>query len=261
MVIVEGLSLTLGEQKVLTSVDFCLNAGEHLGILGPNGAGKTSLLRLIAGDLKHQSGDVKVFGRSPHAMPLSERARQIAMLSQRPDFNFPFKIEEIIALGRYPFRGDKVSVDDLVWQIIEALELEPLVGRSILTLSGGERQRVHIARAIAQVWDLREPGLLLLDEPFSALDVAHQVTARRVLESMRQRLPLTLISVVHDLHGATRVFDQICLLGADGDQAGFGSPFELLSEDRLKAVYGVEVQALYFSDGQLAGHTARASQP
>ncbi len=259
MIELMSASLTREGRPVLSPMNMRLAAGQHLAVLGPNGAGKSSLLRLLSGDEACTGGWVSVFGDNPARMSLREKALRIAMLGQKPDLRFPFKVEEIVALGRYPFAESLGRTNSIVLEVIKSLELDLLIGRSILSLSGGEQQRVHLAKTLVQVWDLQQPGLLLLDEPFAALDIAHQVSARRLIEEMRSRLPMTVISVVHDLHSATADFDQVLMISKQGQQIGFGSPLEMLTEEQLSRIYGVGVRTLYFEDGQVAGHSANSS--
>ena len=240
-------------RSILRDLCFELELGQHLAVMGPNGAGKSSLIGLIAGDAVITSGSLQVFGSPISAFSPLERAQRISVLSQSSELRFPFTVEEVIGLGRYPFQAKTKGTMAIVAEVMDALQLNAFGQRSMLTLSGGERQRVHLARALAQIWSSQAPALLLLDEPFAALDIAHQVGLRRLLDQVVASRPVSVVSVVHDLGQAIQDYDCICLLNDQGEQLAFGAPGAVLTPGLLSQLYGIAITEIYYGAGDAAG--------
>jgi len=261
MLVLDQVGLEIKGRSILKDVRLELALGQHLAIMGPNGAGKSTLLGLIAGDSEVTSGCLTVFGKPPRAFLPLERAQRIAALSQSSELRFPFTVEEVIGLGRFPFKAKPVDAAIIVREVMNAFQLNAFAQRSMLSLSGGERQRVHLARAVAQIWSSPVPALLLLDEPFAALDIAHQVVLRRLLAEVLATQPVSIVSVVHDLAQATQGYDQVCLLTEQGDQLAFGSPSAVLTATHLSELYGITISEMRFTDGTPAGFGASPAAP
>ncbi|MBD9066152.1 MAG: ABC transporter ATP-binding protein, partial [Enterobacter cloacae] len=167
---VSGLSVTRQAQTVLEDIDLDLSSGQIVGLLGPNGSGKSTLLRCLAGLFPHHSERIALNGTSLSVVPLKTRARQLAFVPQHADVEGELTVEEIVRLGRTPYRkAFQRSTRDDDMAVEEAISLMRLCGlrqRRWQQLSGGERQRTQIARALAQ-----QPRVLLLDEPTNHLDI------------------------------------------------------------------------------------------
>lgn len=176
---VRDLSAGYGGKTVLRGISGDFPPGALTFLLGPNGSGKSTLLRALGGALPH-GGTVTLCGRDGASLSSRERGRLVGVVTQSPSLNFPFTVEEVIAMGRLPHRKLLGSPDvrgrEAVRRAAEAMELEDLLDRPLTTLSGGERQRTMIAQAIAQ-----EPEVFLLDEPSSALDPRHTLALFRFL--------------------------------------------------------------------------------
>ena len=252
MLLADRVCWQLGQVEILRGVSFELNVGEHLAVLGPNGAGKSSLLGLLSADERPSSGTLQFLEQELDQIPVSIRSARMAVLSQQPLIRFPFKVWELVAMGRFPFT-DQTQTLRIVDEVLEALELAALKDRSILSLSGGEIQRVHLARALTQVWSATGPSLLLLDEPLSSLDVAHQVLVRNLLKRLLGQLPLSVISVIHDLSQAAEDFDKALLISRDGVQKAFGSPLDFLTPASLTALYSSAIEAVFDREGRPKG--------
>lgn len=217
----QDLQWRRGQQLLLSGIRCQLQPGEWLAIIGPNGAGKSSLLSLLAGNLSAQkvladraailSGAASWQGqnlldhRHQHAL-----ARCRAWLTQATTMAFPLSVRETVALGRYPHAEAQVITDAVVKDVADALELMPLLTRNVLSLSGGEQARVQIARVLAQVWCFTEDQapLLLLDEPFAALDLRYQALLQQVLRQRFLHHGACVVMVAHHLEQvaqATRV--------------------------------------------------------
>ena len=261
ILVLDQVGLDINGRSILKGVTLELGLGQHLAVMGPNGAGKSTLLGLITGDAEASSGCLTVFGKPPSVFQPLERAQRISALSQSSELRFPFTVEEVIGLGRYPFQAKPASVARIVREVMDALRLNAFAQRSMLSLSGGERQRVHLARAVAQIWSSPVPALLLLDEPFAALDIAHQVGVRRLLAQVLADHPVSIISVVHDLGQSTQGYDQVCLLTEQGDQLAFGSPSAVLTPAHLSELYGITISEMRYADGTPAGFGAAPAVP
>ncbi|WP_454790963.1 ABC transporter ATP-binding protein [Mycolicibacterium lutetiense] len=206
--------------------------GSTVGLLGPNGSGKSSLLRLLAGIDRPDSGSVQLDGRELHTMSRRAVARRVAMVGQHADTDLDIAVRDVVRLGRIPHSsvfgggGDDTTA---VAAALAATGLNGMADRLWHTLSGGERQRVQIARALAQ-----EPGELLLDEPTNHLDIAHQLEILALIRT----LDVTSVVALHDLNLAAMFCDHVVMLSA-GTVVATGSPAEVLTEDLLADVYGV----------------------
>ena len=231
--------MTFGDRPVLRGVDLRVAPGELVGILGPNGSGKTTLLRAARGLLPPDAGRVALFGRAPDAWDRRALARRVALVPQRDEMLFPFTVEEVVLMGRWPHVGglgfEGPEDRRIVRDALDELELLPLRHRPMTTLSGGERQRAVVARALAQ-----QPELMLLDEPTSALDIRHQVGVLELLRARNRDAGLTVVAVLHDLNLATLFCDRVVLLG-DGAVHADGPTAEVVTYANVRAVYRTEV--------------------
>lgn len=244
----EAVSVSLGGQPILDRIGLAVHPGEVVGLIGRNGAGKTTLLRLASGALDPHAGEVWL-GDDP-ARSLSRRAlaRRVALVPQDMHVPFPFRVGELVLMGRAPHQplvGLESEVD--VAQALEALRrlgIESLVDREVTTLSGGERQLVLFARALVQ-----DPGLLLLDEPTAFLDLKHRVEVLQEVRAFARSGRAALI-VSHDLSLAARACDRIVLL-AGGRVVGDGAPSAVLRPDSLRAAFGIEADPFEGPDGEL----------
>lgn len=228
----EARGLTLN--KRLQSVDVALSPGEMLGVIGPNGSGKSSLLQSLAG-LLPASGEVLLDGRPYAAFSALERARRIGFLPQFCESVWSLAAEDIVALGRLPWRDQETETGRAA--IAEALretETLPFAQKRVDQLSGGERARVWLARALAGC-----PSVILADEPIASLDLFYQA---RVMGTLRRfaQAPRGAVVALHDLALAARYCDQICLM-REGCVAAQGKPAEVLTKAMLSEVFGVPI--------------------
>lgn len=230
------------EAPLLGPVSFTVGARQLVGVLGPNGAGKSTLLRLAAGLLRPARGELLLSGRPTTAYSAGVRARQLAFLPQHPQAPGATTGEEIVRLGRHPYRGWGIfeSPQDLhvVREVMGRTDTLAFAVRRMDTLSGGEAQRVHVAAALAQ-----QPRLLVLDEPTADLDLRQQLRIFMLLRSLTRDDGLAALVVTHDVNLAAQYCDHVLVLD-QGRVALNGRPADVLQPDRLAGVYGVRFQSV-----------------
>lgn len=243
-----GISLTIGQATLLNHVDLTVNSGEMVAIVGPNGAGKSTLLRLLSADLRASRGAITLKDRDLHAWSPAELAMRRAMLSQHVSVSFPFTVEEVVQMGRGNL--PLASAQSLVDAAIDEVGLGDFRHRELPTLSGGEQQRAHFARILVQLAcgeAAHGPGILLLDEPTSSLDLRHQI---ELVEISRQRARngTAVIAVLHDLNLAVRFADRIIVM-RNGAVAAEGTPSETITSDVIRRVFDIDVAVARTDDG------------
>ena len=218
-VAVQGLAKSFGAATVLQPADLAIEDGEFVVIVGPSGCGKSTLLRLLAGLEVPNAGRVLIDGRDVTA--LEPAARNIAMVFQSYALYPHLTVYENIAFPLRMARRDKAEIATKVAAVADLLELDALLDRRPRALSGGQRQRVSIGRAI-----VREPAVLLLDEPLSNLDAALRVRMRHKFARLHQRLGTTMIYVTHDQIEAMTLANRIVVM-SHGRVEQVGSPLDL----------------------------------
>ncbi len=238
MLTLDGATVEVHGRAILRDVSFLVEPGERVALIGPNGAGKSTLLRVVAGVLRPTAGRVALAGSPLATMPRAEVARRLAVVPQQTALPFSMRVEEVVALGRLPhenpLRGARPADRAAVAAAIERVGLGHLLGRDARELSLGERQLVLLALAVAQ-----EAPVLLLDEPTVHLDLRHQVEAMELMRDLNERDGTTLVAVLHDLGLAAHFFPRLILLD-HGRLIADGPPREVLTDDRIRDVFGVE---------------------
>lgn len=235
----ENVSFAVSGKSLVSSVDITLSSGEVVALLGPNGAGKSTLLKLLCGQTKATTGAVFFEDRELSAWPPRELARKRAVLPQSSAVPFDFTALEIVLLGRSP-HGDAGAHDAMAREAMEKAESLHLADRTVTTLSGGEMQRVQLARVLVQI-GLKAgdgPRCLMLDEPISNLDPAHQHSALRIARDLARDGAGVLI-VLHDLNLAAQYADRLVLMKG-GKIVADGTPDAVLTEEQIGAVFDVK---------------------
>lgn len=223
----------------LADVTFTIDPGEIFGVIGPNSAGKTTLLRLLTRVLAPVRGDIRLDGRPVAALSPAEIARRVGVVPQETPRPFPFTVEELVLMGRFPHGPGRFfeTAEDLAAAraAMAATRVEALAALPFEHLGGGERQRALLARALAQ-----RPQLLVLDEPTAHLDLRYQVETVTLLRRVNREQGVGVLLVSHDLNLAAEVCDRLLLLGG-GRVVRVGSPADVLQPDALEAVFGCRV--------------------
>jgi iron complex transport system ATP-binding protein len=245
-----GVGVERQGRRLLDGVDLTLTAGEVLVLLGANGAGKSTLLKCLAGEMAPEQGQIWLNRRPLQRWPALDVARRRGVLPQASPLNFPFTVLEVVLMGRIPHAGNGrlgAPATDLAIaaEALAAAEADHLAERRYTTLSGGERQRVHLARVLAQLWEPlpgAEPRWLLLDEPTSSLDLAHQHAVLALVKHWAGP-DMGILVVLHDLNLAAQYADRIAVLKS-GRLLALGTPAEVLKPEPIQVAFGLPVRVL-----------------
>ena len=242
MLTAHNISVRIGKNIVVSEVNTAVEPGKVLALLGPNGAGKSTLLRALSGEIEPTSGEVRLDGKPVKSSTRHLQAKQRGIMPQRSTLSFPFSALEVALMGRTPHlkRGVETPEDIAIASAsLQRTGVDHLQHRSYPTLSGGEGQRVHFARVLAQIWERSAVGnrYLLLDEPTSSLDLAHQ---HRTLSTARELAAsgVGVAVVVHDLNLASEYADTILLM-KNGREQATGTPKEVLTPNNIQDVYDI----------------------
>jgi iron complex transport system ATP-binding protein len=242
MLSVQGIRFSYGDTQVIGGLDLQVGDGELVGLVGPNGSGKTTLLRLISGVLRPLGGRVLIDGADLARLSSNRRARLVSVVPQNPQLPLSFSVAELVLMGRNPHLGllqwEGPRDVDIATSAMEATKTRHLAGRRLATLSGGERQRAVVAMALAQ-----EAPVLLLDEPTSSLDLAHQTRVMDMVSSIQKERGGAVLVAMHDLTLAGRYCSRLVML-ADGRSYAEGPPGAVLTAQNISDVYGAEVCVL-----------------
>ncbi len=239
MLVVQDLHFGYGSEGVLRGFAMEVGRGEMVGIVGPNGVGKTTILRLISGVLSPSRGRVFVDGSDITTLTAAQRGRLVSVVPQNPRLPLGFKLLDLVMMGRNPHLGllqwEGERDVEAARTAMEMTGLWRLADRAVGTLSGGEQQRAVVALALTQ-----EAPVMLLDEPTSSLDLAHQTGILDLVTDVQHRLKGTVVMAIHDLTLAAQYCDRLVML-AGGREYADGAPRDVLTEENVSHVYGAEV--------------------
>lgn len=240
----QDIHYSIGEKKILNGVSLKVEGGQFQTILGPNGSGKSTLLKTIYRQLKPDSGQILLDGKSLDQVSLKGTAKEMAVVTQFNTLQFDCTVEEIVMLGRTPHLSflQKESERDhlLIQDALDKVGMSEKKARYYSSLSGGEKQRVILARALAQ-----EPKLLLLDEPTNHLDIKYQLE----MLALVKELGINVLAVLHDIQLACRFSDYIYLMKG-GEIVAQGIPRDAVTPQSLQVVYDVQSRITWTDDQQ-----------
>jgi iron complex transport system ATP-binding protein len=240
------VAVRLGGREVLLGVSLEVRPGEVVALVGRNGAGKTTVVRVASGVWVPRRGRVSLGGRDLSAWSRRELARRVAVVPQQTTVPFPFRVADVVLMGRTPHLGplsfegreDAARAEEAM----ERLGIASLAERSVLELSGGERQLTMVARALCQ-----DAELILLDEPTAFLDLKHRLEVLAVVKELAAQGRGALV-VSHDLGLAARFCDRMAIL-AGGSVLAEGAPGRVLAPELMREGFGIEAELLTASDG------------
>jgi iron complex transport system ATP-binding protein len=236
------LTLKYDQRCVIDGLTAEIPEGKVTMIVGANACGKSTLLRGLSRLLKPAAGAVTLDGKDIHSRPARELARTLGLLPQHPTAPDGITVRDLVGRGRYPHQGffRSWSPDDAaaVLRALEATETLELAGRNVDELSGGQRQRVWIAMALAQ-----ETDVLLLDEPTTYLDLAHQVEVLDLVTDLNRTRGTTVAIVLHDLNLAARYADHVIAMKG-GAVVALGAPADVVTEELVREVFGLESRVI-----------------
>ncbi|MGE3620910.1 MAG: ABC transporter ATP-binding protein [Acidimicrobiia bacterium] len=238
----EGVSLGYRERTVVDELDLEVAAGRITVIVGANACGKSTLLRGLVRLLEPSGGSILLDGHDLHRLPTREVARRLGFLPQQPVSPEGITVADLVGRGRHPhqrwYRQWTADDEHAVAVALEAADVVELAARPVDELSGGQRQRVWIALALAQ-----ETEVLLLDEPTTFLDLAHQVDILELLTDLRDGNGRTIVAVLHDLNLACRYADHLVAM-RDGRIVAQGPPVEVATPEVVEAVFGLPCRVI-----------------
>jgi manganese/iron transport system ATP-binding protein len=233
----QGVSVAYNGQPVLCDMTFQVPHGQRVAVIGPNGAGKSTLFKALVGLLPLRAGQILI-----HGLPLGHHLDCVAYVPQREDvdWRFPLTVADVVMMGRYGrlprLRQATPEDHEVVQRSLERMGIADLMPRPIGELSGGQQQRVFLARALAQ-----EPHILLMDEPFTGVDITTREVVLQVLDQLQKQQVTTMIST-HDLSLAASRFDQVLLLNRR--LVAYGPPEQVFTAESLQDAFGGQLLRL-----------------
>lgn len=242
MISIQELSSGYDKQVVFSELSTSIEEGKITTIIGPNGCGKSTLLKTIGRILNKKSGSIYIQDQNMEQLHTREIAQRLAVLSQNPAAPSGLKVEELISYGRYPHRkniGRLTSKDkEMIHWAMSITHTLSFRDRSIEQLSGGQRQKVWLAMALAQ-----ETKILLLDEPTTYLDMAHQLEVLHIVQQLNEQHGCTIVMVLHDINHAARFSHQIIAMRS-GTIVAEGAPDEIMTSKVLADVYHIDARLM-----------------
>lgn len=244
MIRTENISYKINEKYLVQNITVEFSSQKITLISGPNGAGKTTLIHLLSGRYNPSEGNVWLGSSSLANISQKDRAKICGVLSQSVELAFPLSVRNVVAMGRYPHCAGHLSSKDLdiCKEAIHFFDIAAFADRNYLSLSGGEKQRVQFARVATQIWpDKNNSGdtkYLLLDEPFTHLDIHYQLQFIEHLREMMQQQSMTVIGVIHDLNLAVRHADRAVLM-SEGKMVATGNAADVYTRENIGSVFSV----------------------
>lgn len=231
--------------QVLHDINLKINEPGLLCIIGPNGVGKSTMVKCMNKLLIPSKGSVTLDDRNVRSYSLKELSKTIGFVPATSSDNFSMTVIDTVLMGRHPHQkvGSEKNDMHIVYQVLDDLKITHLALRNYNELSAGQHQKVSIARGLAQ-----EPDILILDEPTANLDVRHQVQVIELLLRLSHERGMTVVMISHDLNIAAKYADKIVVMSTPGVIYRVGTPNEVITEDTIRYVYGMECTILNVDD-------------
>ena len=245
------ISVEIAGLKLLSDISLDISVGEVVALIGPNGSGKSTFLRALVGEQSICQGQVYFDGELTESWDRRFLAQRLGVLPQQSVLSFPFTGQEVVGLARTPHNSGAQADAEIVAEVLEFLDASYLADRLYPNMSGGEQQRIQLARVLAQVWEpsqklnedqAAEPKLLLLDEPSSYFDLAHQQMLVELLHQVSKR-NISVLVVLHDINMAMACADRVAVLSC-GRLEAFGKTEEVLNTEMIESVFSVKAKFL-----------------
>lgn len=236
----QSLNISYDHKKILDDFKIDVEKGEIVSIIGPNGSGKSTALKAMSRLIPVEKGKILLDGKDLHSLSSKSISKTMSVLFQSNEPPSDITVEELVNYGRTPHkkwfeRKNDEDVSIVEWAI-EKTGLTSLKDRQVSSLSGGEAQRAWIAMSLAQ-----RPKILLLDEPTTYLDIAHQLQLLELIQTVNRELGMTIVMVLHDLNQASIYSDKVCVI-SKGIVVKYGSSEEVMTQEMVRQVYGVECE-------------------
>ncbi|WP_040984967.1 ABC transporter ATP-binding protein [Oceanobacillus jeddahense] len=240
MLLTKDIYFEQSESFRIDDISLDIPKGEIVSLVGPNGSGKSTLLRLISRLIKPGKGEIVLDGQMISAMKSKDIAKKLAMLPQVQEKQSDLTVYELIEFGRYPHQRSQRKFtkedEDIIQWAMDVTHLHAYRNRMLHSLSGGERQRAWIALALAQ-----RPKILLLDEPTTFLDIAHQLDVMELVQELNKELNMTVLMVLHDINQAARYSNRLIVM-KDGGICYDGTPRQVLTRDMFQSVFHIDAK-------------------
>ena len=258
----ENLEACYEKKTVFQDLNITIAEGKITTIIGPNGCGKSTLLKAMGRILKQTHGKVFLQEQDMNTISTKEIAKRLSMLPQSPSAPGLLGVEELISYGRFPHRKNTKTMtkedQEIIEWAMEATKTLEFRNRSIASLSGGQRQKVWLAMALAQKTDI-----ILLDEPTTYLDMAHQLDVLQTVKDLNRQQQCTIVMVLHDINHAARYSDIIVAM-KDGNIIKTGTPCDIIDQDVLKEVFQINARIIIDPHDQTPvciGYSAETARP
>ena len=225
-------------KSIIKNINFSINSSEWLGVIGPNGSGKSTLIKGILGITKSLKGNIYLKNKDIKNFSNKRIAQTISFLPQQLNVNLNITVEDLVALGRSPYKEfwefdlNKTDIE-IINESLHLVDMYDLKDNLINQISGGQCQRAYLAMALAQ-----DPEILILDEPTNALDLKYQIKFLEIIKTLKVKKKISVITILHDLNLAARYSDKIIAL-KNGESIGYGLSDELINEKFIKNIFGI----------------------
>lgn len=245
MISLDRLEVSIGKNEIIRGVSLNVNKGDFVGLIGPNGSGKSTILKTIYKLIDKKDGAIYINGKEINKVSIKSMARELAVVSQFNQYNFSFKVKDIVIMGRNPYKKtfelDNKEDYDIVRSSLEKVNMLEYKDRDFLNLSGGEKQRVLLARALAQ-----KTEILLLDEPTNHLDIKYQIEIMNIVKDLN----ITVLAALHDMNLVSAYCNKVYMLDKGKIVCG-GKTRDVLTPKNIKDVFGVECEIGENSKGNM----------
>ena len=243
----ENIDVQIGEKKILRGVTCHFPAHKRTAIIGPNGAGKSTLLKVLCLLNENFTGNVTLNGVDIRELGRRKISQVIAILPQEKEAPPDTTVRQLANFGRFPHRkffGSTTAEDTrAVEWALEVTKMKNFAERQVASLSGGERQRAWLAMTLAQ-----QPQILLLDEPTTYLDIAHQLDVMEIISDVNKNFGMTIISVLHDINHARIYCDEVVVVKG-GEIFATGEPKKVLTAESVEKIFDVKADTFINSSG------------